>query len=352
MKKLLVVIAAAVIALTSVNGYSQEMPPAKVVVAKVRAGRVSMTNPFVGTIDFEKLSDVATEVPGKVASLNLTEGAFVREGDVLLTIDTSLLVASAEVLKSQIAEKTVKMEDSARRLARAEELRGRGVISQQDYEKELYDNKSLASEAETLRSQLARLELEIEKSTLRAPFDGIVMEKKTDIGEWVKPDEPVCSLASTSDVHVRVAVPEDIVRFVSIGDRLNVNIEALGRELEGRVDGVVPVADVRSRNFTIKVKVPWFRNTVRNMSAVVHVPVSPKMELRLIKRAALVKMQGKDFVYTVKDGKAAILPVNVAAYLGEEVGVDNPYITAGMPVVVEGNERLMPDQPVEAAGGK
>ena len=67
----------------------------------------------------------------------------------------------------------------------------------------------------------------------------------------------------------------------------------------------------------------------------------------MIKRDALIKFQGKDFVYTVKDGKAAILPVNIVVYAGEFLGVDNPYIVAGMPVVVDGNDRLKPDQPVE-----
>jgi multidrug efflux pump subunit AcrA (membrane-fusion protein) len=76
------------------------------------------------------------------------------------------------------------------------------------------------------------------------------------------------------------------------------------------------------------------------------VPASTKQQLSIISRASLVKFQGKDFVYTVKEGKAAILPVNIVAYLGDKVGVDNPYIVPGMPVVTEGNERLRPDQPV------
>jgi multidrug efflux pump subunit AcrA (membrane-fusion protein) len=72
--------------------------------------------------------------------------------------------------------------------------------------------------------------------------------------------------------------------------------------------------------------------------------------LSIIDRAALIKFQGKDFVYTIKEGKAAILPVNIVAFLGDKVGVDNPYIVPGMNLVVEGNERLRPDQPVVVAG--
>ena len=60
--------------------------------------------------------------------------------------------------------------------------------------------------------------------------------------------------------------------------------------------------------------------------------------------------QGKDFVYTVKEGKASILSVNIVTFLGNKVGADNPYFVPGMPVVIEGNERLRPDQPVTVEG--
>ncbi|NOQ46123.1 MAG: hypothetical protein GQ559_05560 [Desulfobulbaceae bacterium] len=82
------------------------------------------------------------------------------------------------------------------------------------------------------------------------------------------------------------------------------------------------------------------------MSATVHLPTSAKKNLSILPRDALIKFQGKDFVYTIKEGKAAILPVNVVTFLGDRVAADNPYFVPGMPVIVEGNERLRPDQTV------
>ena len=91
-------------------------------------------------------------------------------------------------------------------------------------------------------------------------------------------------------------------------------------------------------------------NLAENMSATVFVSSSLKKQLFIIPRDALVKFQGKDFVYTIKEGKASILPVNIVTYLGDKIGVDNPYFEDGMSVVIEGNERLRPDQPVIVAG--
>jgi multidrug efflux pump subunit AcrA (membrane-fusion protein) len=59
-----------------------------------------------------------------------------------------------------------------------------------------------------------------------------------------------------------------------------------------------------------------------------------------------VRFQNKEFVYTIKEGQAKILPINIVAVDGEYLGVDNPHIVPGMPIVVDGNERLKPDQAV------
>jgi len=86
------------------------------------------------------------------------------------------------------------------------------------------------------------------------------------------------------------------------------------------------------------------------MSSTVYIPTSEKKELAIIPRDALVQFQGKDFVYSVKDNKAAIMPVNIVTFFDDKVGADNPSFVPGMVVVVEGNERLRPGQPVTVVG--
>jgi len=111
-----------------------------------------------------------------------------------------------------------------------------------------------------------------------------------------------------------------------------------------------PIADVKTKNVFLKINIPYQPLVAENMSATVYVSASPKRKLSIFKRAAVVKHQGGDFIYTVKDDKAAIMPITIIAYLGDRVGVDNASIVPGMAVVVEGNERLRPDQPVKVAG--
>jgi RND family efflux transporter MFP subunit len=185
---------------------------------------------------------------------------------------------------------------------------------------------------------------------ITAPFNGIVVVKNVDSGDWVQQGKHLVTLGSCDDLFVRVPVGERLVRFISPGEEVPVTINAFERQLTGTVEDLEPVADAKTKNIFVKVRIPSQAMVAENMSATVFLPTSKRQTLAIIPRDALIKFQGKDFVYTIKDGKASILPVNIVSYLAKTVAADNPYLAPGMPVVVEGNERLRPDQPVTVAG--
>lgn len=83
-----------------------------------------------------------------------------------------------------------------------------------------------------------------------------------------------------------------------------------------------------------------------NMSADVTLATGPQTEQLLVPRDALVTFNGQRFIYTVKEQKAALVPVEVVSYSGANAAISGPYLQVGMPVVIEGNERLRPEQPV------
>ena len=88
----------------------------------------------------------------------------------------------------------------------------------------------------------------------------------------------------------------------------------------------------------------------QNMSATVYISTGNTQKIAMIPRDALIKFQGNDFVYTIREKKAVMLPVNIMTYLGDRIGADNEHFTEGMPVVVDGNERLRPGQSVISVG--
>ncbi len=324
-------------------------PPAKVVVMQVFEKVTAKTNRIMGVIDFDKRSGISSEISGLIKSQNITEGAVIKKGFALVRLNTDFIENSIAMTHKEIEQIEIKIKSTRRDLKRYDILLKKDITSQKVYEDYGDQLKGNIKQKEIAKQKLARLRLEIKKSVIYAPFDGVILEKKKNEGEWLKPGEPVCILASRDDMVVKVSVSEELIPFVQTGSEAAFTVPALNRKFTGKIIRFAPVADVKSKTFQIKIAAPYFKEALRNMSVTVNVPVSHKMKLKMMKRDALVLFQGKNFVYTVKENKAKILPVNIVSYEDEYMGVDNPYIVPGMPVVIDGNERLRPDQAVVVA---
>ena len=116
-----------------------------------------------------------------------------------------------------------------------------------------------------------------------------------------------------------------------------------------RDDGCIdidPVADMKTKNIFMKIRIASPPKVAQNMSATVLIPTGASQTLPMIPRDALVEDRGQNFVYTIKDEKTLMLPVHIVTYAGDRIGSDDAHFTEGMLLVVDGNERLRPDQPV------
>ncbi len=327
-------------------------PPAKVVVAKIVEQSVAENREMLGTYYYDRVSNVSSEVAGLVKNVNVRAGDLVRKGDRLLSLDTKILDKNIELNTRRIEQIAIKIKNAERNYKRLLDLFEKDAASEKDYE-DLYDSYlELVKEAEIANIDLEKLQIQKQKSTIVAPFTGVVLTKSVDLGDWVNQGKALLGVGSKADQFVKVPVAETLLKFINVGDNLNVTINAYDEEVQGAFVGIDPQADEKTKNIYLKIRVPYRQNVATNMSATVFIPVSAKKSLKIIPREAVIKFKGADFVYTVKDGKAAILPINIVTYLEGSVGADNPYFVPGMPVVVEGNERLRPDQAVTVVGDK
>jgi membrane fusion protein (multidrug efflux system) len=338
--------------LLSAPAYAEGPPPANVVLEKVVQEEVSTTQSVTGVLYYERVSDISTEVVGLVEEINVSQGDKVKKGDPLVRLNTEILEKEISLMKTRLQQIDLRIENTRKNFKRLETLFKNSGVSEKDYDDAVYFFKDAQKEKQLLQDSLAKLGIQKRRSIIKAPFDGVVLSKGVDSGSWVQQGKVLVSLGSSNDLFVRAPIAENLLQFVRVGERVSVVLNAYQKEIEGEVTGIDPVADVKTKNIFLKIKIPPMEFVAQNMSAKVFVPSSGKRNLGVFSRAAVIKFQGKDFVYTVKEGKASILPVNIVAYMGKRVAADNPYIVPGLPVVVEGNERLRPDQPVTVTGEK
>lgn len=321
-------------------------PPAKVKVAPVTQQEVAQTRTVIGVIYFERISQISTELAGLVKNVEVSQGDTVAQGDPLVILNTEILDEEIVFQQARIKQIELRIANVEKNYRRLEKLYGKAGVSERERDNALYEYENAQLEKQATRATLQKLKIQKERSIISAPFNGIILTKEVDSGSWVQPGRQLVSIGSSEDLFIRAPISESMLKFVEPGQQLPVTITAFGKELTGTLKDIDPVADMKTKNIYLKISIEPLDVVAQNMTATISVPASFPQQLSILSRASLIKFQGKDFVYTVKEGKAAILPVNIVAYLGDKVGVDNPYIVPGMPVVIEGNERLRPDQPV------
>lgn len=338
---------AGILCISAVLVLAQGRPPARVGVAPVIEREIAPTTQMIGAIEFERQSGLSSEISGLIRYQKIEEGRIVKKGAVLVHLNTDFLLKDLGILKKQVEQLEIKIQNARKNFKRLQSLYKESATSEKAYDDQADALEQLLKEKEIILENIERRKLELSKSKIRAPFNGMVLEKMKDQGEWVSPGTAVCTLASIDDVVANVAVPESLIRYVQKDQKISIVITALEKALTGIVRTIVPVADPASKTFQMKIKIPYHDHYIQNMSVMAHIPVGRKRSFRMIRRDALVRNQGKEFVYTVKDNKAKILPVTVSAYDGEFVGINEPYLVPGMLIVIDGNERLRPGQPVQ-----
>ncbi len=331
---------------------AQEPPPASVIITKVQSEKVSQTQSVIGILYYDRISEVSTEVTGLVQTVLARKGTHVKKGDILVNLDTEMLDNEISLKKTHIAQNELLLQNTEKNFKRLETLYKESGVSEKDYDDALFTFQNARLEKQARQEELANLFIKKKRSVIRAPFDGIILTKDVDTGAWVQQGKQLVSIGSSNDLFVRAPIGEGLLRYLKKEQQVSVILNAFEREVEGVVEDIDPVADVKTKNIFVKIRIPSQEIIAANMSATVHLPASTEKELCIIPRAALIKFQGKDFVYTIKDDKAAILPVHIAAFMGEKIGVRVGPLMPGMVVVIEGNERLRPDQSVRVTGEK
>lgn len=327
-----------------------QQPPARVKITHVTEQNMQKKTELIGVLYFDKISGVSTEVDGLVKSIAFREGDKVKKGDVLVRLNTDFLKKDLALEKTNLQRLDIRIEQKNKNLKRFEKLFEKEAASEVDYEDLFFSYQELIKEKKGLQIKIDRINLEIAKSVIKAPFDGLIMKKYVDLGNWIQKGDPICQIGSTDDLFIQLPVAEKLLKFVQTGDSIDLVINASDKQMVGKIEGIRPIADEKTKNIFLKIRLPFIDPAVENMSATVFMPISEKQRLKMVPRDALVKFQGKNSVYTIQDNQAKIVPLNIVTMSGAYIGVDNSQIQPGMPVVVDGNERLRPDQPVVVVG--
>jgi RND family efflux transporter MFP subunit len=319
-------------------------PPANVSVAEVKTGLMAPEAEFIGTVFFQEVSDVASELSGLAQIVRFEEGQRVKKGQVLVELGSEILRKNLQATLLTHEQVLIELEIARIELTRKDKLFKKKSIAEQTYDQDRFRVLGLEKRAASLKAQVERIEIELRKKIIRAPYAAIVIKRLVDRGEWISEGEEVAILAKDDVVDIVVEVPERYVQHIKKGMQIRAQIN--GNDIRGTVFAIVPRGDIATRTFPVKIRTPNNHSLIEGMSANVILPTGKPKQALIVPRDAVIRMLGQDVIFTAIASKAGMMPVRIIGYDGLHVGIEAGGLEEGMLVVVDGNERLRDGQMV------
>ena len=290
-----------------------------------------------GQIEALQSIELKPEIEGRVTAILIREGQAVAQGTPLFRID------DAE-LKAQVARAEADWDLANNALKRTRDLLAQNASSAADLE------QAEATERSS-RAQMDLLKVRQDRTTVRAPFGGVVGRRSVSLGDYVTTSSTLISLQTVDPQRATFQVPERYAEKLQQGQRVQIRVASLqNQEFTGIVDFVDPVVQLPARTILVKAQVP---NRRRQLQSGMFIEARLATDMRpnavLLPEEAIVPMQGANFVWVVVEGKAARrqvgIGIRIPGFVEIRSGVDE-----GEQVVVGGMERIAMDgMPVNAA---
>ncbi len=322
-------------------------PPAPVETAAVVKRPVETKLTLVGTARAHRLLTLASQVEGLVERGLVEEGQAVAVGQALLRLDDSRIALRLAEARARLREAQALWEQTRRDLRRKERLHRAKSLPLKDLQDARTQLESRRALADRAREQVGLLQKDLGDCLIRTPRAGVVVRRLVYAGEWVNRGGGVLTLAVLDPIKVVVPVPERYLSALRPGQVVTLTADALaGRRLQGRIRALIPQGDDKSRSFPVQIELANPESLIKpGMLIRATLAVGGRHQALLVPKDALVFSPGGARVVTIRRGRAQPLPVKLVAAHGDLMEVTGP-LEAGMPVVVRGNERLRPGQPV------
>ena len=215
---------------------------------EIKAEPYVKTNTRVGQLAFFKTYQQSFKSAGNVTELTLEEGQTFKKGDVLAKVDTDDL--SSE-LNQLIAEKAFVNKE----IERLKKLKKVNAVSQSDVDRQ----RSLSSQ---LRAQIIRTREFLDAALIVAPFDGVVISRPIDAGEFVSAGQAVLSIAPINENFVvEVAVQDQLLTHLAVGQKIMLENRTTEAKLLGEVKTVPQMPEANTGLFVVKIMVTDTENT-------------------------------------------------------------------------------------------
>ena len=264
-------------------------PPETVATAPAREQSWEGTLTAVGSIAAVKGVAISNDAPGVVARILFESGALVKQGQVLVTLDT-------RVESAQLASARARRDFALLSLNRSRVLLASNTISQSQIDSD-------ESQLKTTTADVGALEAQIDRKMVRAPFAGRLGIRAVNLGQYLNPGTTLTVLEAIGSVYVDFSLPQQRLGTVTVGMPVRVALESPDvPPVDGVVAAVDPTIDATTRTIKVRATVPDKGEKLRpGMFANVTVVLPQQASQVIVPATSIVHASFGDSVFVVED---------------------------------------------------
>jgi membrane fusion protein, multidrug efflux system len=275
------------------KGASFQPPPTAVTTVSAQRETWPSTLTVIGTAAAIQGVTVSADLPGTVDKIHFESGQSVKEGDVLVELDT-------RQERAQLANVEAQRDLASVTYGRAQELVKEGVISRSEYDTASAQQKATEAQVGDIRAAIAR-------KTIRAPFSGVLGIRQISLGQYLAAGQAIVSLQSRNPIYVNFGVPQQDTPQMALGHKVRVTDNDLpGLKFEGRITALDSVINEQTRNIQVQATIPNPTGKLRpGMFVQVELPVGHARDVIPLPASAINYAPYGDSVFVVADLKDA-----------------------------------------------
>ena len=308
---------------------------------------------YLGLIVAGRKTDLSFEIPGRIATLPVRQGSQVAAGELIAQLDDAALRARRDATKADLKRAQAELELARLKAKRQKDLRATGAVSKEAFDETRLRASALEAQVEAVSAGLASIDIELEKSRLLTPYDGIVADHYVHEGTVINPGVPVVRLIETAQQEAHIGVSAARAGELEIGKLYPLKLR--GEKIEAALLSVRPDVDPVTRSTTAVFRVP------SQASALDGEPITLELEETMplaggwLPISAL--LEGKRGLWTVlridsSDAQHTTLREAVEVL---DIQRDKAYVRGTLPsgslVVASGMHRITPGTPIALEEG-
>jgi RND family efflux transporter MFP subunit len=308
---------------------------------------------ITGSVQPERKADLRAEVSAVVLQVLKENGDPVKRGDVLVKLDETSIRDSLMSAQEALRAATQAFEQSTRALDRLKTLRASGMTSAQALDDAEVRRNSAQSEVSAARARLVAAQQQVSRTLVRAPFDGIVSDRKVSPGDTAAIGKELLKIIDPTSMRFEGRVSADKISTVKVGQRVSYHINGYGdRQFTGVVKRIDPSANEVTRQVEVLVGLTGEQPRVAGLYAEGRVDAETTAAL-MVPESALVKSGDKTYAWKVNAKSLSRTDLTIGARDQRTGSYEvRSGLAAGDLVLRAPNSSLKDGQPVEMASPK